>query len=51
MTAVTTPKERREIEQRAEYRQRMLVNVLAASFITLLMISGYWMVVTLKGVV
>ena len=39
------------VEERAEYRQRMLVNALAASFITLLMISGYWMVVTLKGVV
>jgi hypothetical protein len=51
MTAITTPKERREIEERAEYRQRMLVNALAASFITLLMISGYWMVITLKGVV
>jgi hypothetical protein len=51
MTAVTTAKERREIEARAEYRQRMFVNALAASFITLLMISGYWMVITLKGVV
>jgi hypothetical protein len=29
----------------------MLVNAIAASFITLLMIGGYWVVTTLAGVV
>jgi hypothetical protein len=29
----------------------MLVNAVAASFITLLMIGGYWVVTTLAGVV
>jgi hypothetical protein len=45
------PRKRQEVEESAEYRQRMLVNAVAASFITLLMIGGYWVVTTLAGVV
>jgi hypothetical protein len=43
------PRERQQVDQSAEYRHRMLVNALAASFIGLLMISGYWVVSTLAG--
>ena len=38
---------RRENE---EYRQRMLVNALAASFITLMIVTGFWIVNTLVQV-
>jgi hypothetical protein len=51
MTVLAMPRKRREVDQRDEYRQRMLVNAIAASFITLLMIGGYWVVTTLVGVV
>jgi hypothetical protein len=51
MAATTMPRKRQEVEESAEYRQRMLVNAVAASFITLLMIGGYWVVTTLAGVV
>jgi hypothetical protein len=47
MSLVEMSKER--LDERAEYRERMLVNVLAASFLTLLIISGYWIVTTLTG--
>jgi hypothetical protein len=39
------------LDERAEYRERMFVNVVAASFITVLIVSGYWIVTTLTGVV
>jgi hypothetical protein len=52
MTVVVMPRRRQqEVDERAEYRQRMLVNLVAASFITLLIIGGYWVVSTLAGVV
>jgi hypothetical protein len=38
------PRRQREAENE-EYRQR--INALAASFITLMMIGGYWVVTTL----
>ena len=50
MTTVAMPRRRQDIEN-AEYRQRMLVNALAASFITLLIVTGYWVVTTLTGVI
>jgi hypothetical protein len=49
MTDVGIPKTRQETESE-EYRQRMLVNALAASFITLMIVSGYWIVNTLVQV-
>ena len=49
MTVIAMPRRRQEVEN-AEYRQRMLVNALAASFITLMMIGGYWVVTTLVQV-
>jgi hypothetical protein len=51
MTVIAMPRKRREVEESAEYRQRMLVNAVAASFIALLIIGGYWVVSTLAGVV
>jgi hypothetical protein len=44
---VTTPT-RQEFES-AEYRQRMVANLLAAASVTFLMLSGYWVVITLAG--
>jgi hypothetical protein len=49
MTIVAMPRRRQEIEN-AEYRQRMLVNAFAASFITLMIATGYWIVSTLVQV-
>jgi hypothetical protein len=49
MTTVAMRTNRREVEN--EYRQRMLVNAVAATFITFLMVAGYWVVTTLAGVV
>jgi hypothetical protein len=49
MTVIAMPRRRQEAENE-EYRQRMLVNALAASFITLMMIGGYWVVTTLVQV-
>jgi hypothetical protein len=49
MTVTAMPKGQQETESE-EYRQRMLVNALAASFITLMIISGYWIVNTLVQV-
>jgi hypothetical protein len=51
MTVLAMQRKGQEVDERAEYRQRMLVNALAASFITLLMIGGYWVVTMLAGVV
>jgi hypothetical protein len=40
----------REVENE-EYRQRMLVNAIAAIFVTFLVVAGYWIVTMLAGVV
>jgi hypothetical protein len=49
MTTVAMPRRREEIENE-EYRQRMVVNALAASFITLMIVTGFWIVNTLVHV-
>jgi hypothetical protein len=49
MTMVEMTRVRQEVEESAEYRQRMMVNALATCFITILMITGYWVVSTLAG--
>ena len=49
MTLRAMPRRRREAENE-EYPQRMLVNALAASVITLMMVGGYWVVTTLAQV-
>jgi hypothetical protein len=49
MTVIAMPRRRQEVEK-DEYRQRMIANALAASFITLMMIGGYWVVTTLVQV-
>jgi hypothetical protein len=52
MTLVAIPGTRkRQDDERDEYRQCMLVNAIAASFITLPVIGGYWVVTTLVGMV
>jgi hypothetical protein len=55
MTVIAMPsrwKRPPEVDEREEeYRHRMLVNLVAASFITVLIIGGYWVVSTLAGVV
>jgi hypothetical protein len=48
MTTVAMRTNRQEVEN--EYRQRMLVNAVAATFITFLIVAGYWVVTTLAGV-
>jgi hypothetical protein len=50
MTIIAMPKNRRQLENE-EYRQRMLVNAVAATFVAFLMVAGYWVVTTLTGVV
>jgi len=50
MTTVAMPRQRQGAEN-AEYRHRMLVNLLAASFITMMIVTGCWIVNTLTGVV
>jgi hypothetical protein len=49
MSTVAMPRRREEIENE-EYRQRMLVNALAASFVTLMIVTGFWIVNTLVQV-
>jgi hypothetical protein len=49
MTMVGMTGARHEAE--AEHRHRMAVNLVAAGFITLLMVSAYWVVSTLSGIV
>jgi hypothetical protein len=49
MTMVDLTSARQEVEQNAEYRQRMVVNLVAAAFITFLTITAYWVVSTLAG--
>ena len=54
MTVIAMPSRRKrppEVDEREEYHQRMLVNLVVASFITVLIIGGYWVVSTLAGVV
>jgi hypothetical protein len=51
MVGGNTAMSAKEFEVDAEYRHRMLVNALAATLITFLIVSGYWMVNTLTGVV
>ena len=41
----------RQEAENEEYRQRMLVNAVAATFVTFLIVTGYWVVSTLAGVV
>jgi hypothetical protein len=50
MNVVALPRRERKIEADAEYRQRMLVNALAASFITLMIVTGFWILNTLVQV-
>lgn len=50
MTNVAMQRNRQEVENE-EHHQRMLVNAVAATFITFLMVAGYWVVTTLTGVV
>jgi hypothetical protein len=49
MTVVMMRKQRQDVGESEEYRHRMFVNALAASFITVLMITAYWVVNTLAG--
>ena len=42
--------ERRQEADNAEYRQRMVVNAVAASFITFMIVTGVWIVNTLVQV-
>jgi hypothetical protein len=49
MTTVAMPTRREEIENE-EYRRRMVVNALAASFLTLMIVTGFWIVNTLVQV-
>jgi hypothetical protein len=49
MTAAAMPKRQQETESE-EYRQRMVVNALAASFLTSMIVAGYWIVNTLVQV-
>jgi hypothetical protein len=46
-----TARARQDDDEQAEYRERMLVNVVAAAFIALLMVIGLWVMSTLAGVV
>jgi hypothetical protein len=49
MTVIAMPKGQQETESE-EYRQRMMVNAAAATFITFLMVTAYWVVSTLVQV-
>jgi hypothetical protein len=46
-----TARARQEADEQAEYRERMLVNVVAAAFMAFLMVAAYWVISTLAGVV
>jgi predicted nuclease with RNAse H fold len=46
-----TARARQEADEKAEYRERILVNVVAAAFIAVLMVIALWVVSTLAGVV
>jgi hypothetical protein len=49
MTMVDLTSVRQEVEEKAEYRHRVAVNLLATSFITFLIVTGYRVVSTLAG--
>jgi hypothetical protein len=49
MATIAMQRNRQEIENE-EYRQRMVVNALAAAFITLMIVTGCWIVNTLVQV-
>jgi hypothetical protein len=49
MTTVEMTRERQCVEESSEYRHRTFVNALATVFITMLIITGYWVVNTLAG--
>jgi hypothetical protein len=40
---------RQEVEDNADYPQRMVANLLAVGFMAFLILSGYWVVATLAG--
>jgi hypothetical protein len=42
---------RQKADEQAEYRERMLVNVVSAAFIALLIVIASWVVSALAGVV
>ena len=50
MTVIPMPRSRQEVDESAEYRQRMVVNAVAASFITFMIVTGVWIVNTLVQV-
>jgi hypothetical protein len=50
MTVGALPRRHRKVEADAVYRERMLVNALTASFITLMIITGFWIVNTVVQV-
>jgi hypothetical protein len=50
MTTSAMPRMSRE-DENAEYRERMIVNAVAATFVAFLMAAGYWVVSTLTTVV
>jgi hypothetical protein len=49
MTTAATPRRRQEIDNE-EYRQRMVVNALAATFLASMIVTGCWIVNTLVQV-
>ncbi len=49
MTVIAMPRRQQDAESE-EYRQRMMVNAAAATFITFLMVTAYWVVSTLVQV-
>jgi hypothetical protein len=38
-----------QVSEAEDYRQRTVANLAAGAFVTILMISGYWIVSTLAG--
>jgi hypothetical protein len=49
MTTAAMPRRSRE-EVNAEYRERMIVNAVAATFVSFLIAAGYWIVSTMATV-
>jgi hypothetical protein len=49
MATVAMPSRQKDAEN-AEYNHRMVVNAIAASFVTFLVAGGYWIVSTLVKV-
>jgi hypothetical protein len=50
MTTVAMPRRSHE-DENAEYRERMIVNAVAATGVAFLIAAGYWIVSTLTTVV